>query len=100
MEKFVANIAGLTVGPGAPVRIMGVINLSPESFYKGSIPETTDAQDRISRFVSEKADIIDFGAKSTAPLSVYGQPTYVTPEEEINRLEFPLNRVLDLKSRV
>ena len=32
-----ANLAGLKVGTGLPVRIMGVLNISPESFYKGSI---------------------------------------------------------------
>src|SRR5436189_259865 len=30
-----ANLAGVEVGDGCPVRIVGAINVSPESFYAG-----------------------------------------------------------------
>jgi len=35
--KLVADLAGLRVGDAYPVRVVGVINVSPESFYKGSV---------------------------------------------------------------
>jgi dihydropteroate synthase len=63
-----AQLAGLSVGDDSPVVIMGVINLAPETFYKGSLvrgPE--DAAKRAEEMVSEGADIIDLGAMSTAP---------------------------------
>ena len=31
------DLSGIKVGPNEPVKIQGVINLSPESFYKGSV---------------------------------------------------------------
>ncbi|NHJ85467.1 MAG: dihydropteroate synthase [Asgard group archaeon] len=61
---------------------MGVINLSPESFYKGSIKTGPGIilQTAI-RQVKEGADIIDIGAKSTAPYL----ETEISPKEEIKR---------------
>jgi dihydropteroate synthase len=37
MTAGVARIGGLLVGVGQPVRVMGVINVSPESFFPGSV---------------------------------------------------------------
>ena len=35
--KMQFSLAGVPVGPTQPVRILGVINVSPESFYHGSV---------------------------------------------------------------
>jgi len=37
-----SELGGTKVGLEHPVRIMGVINLSPESFYKGSIATSVE----------------------------------------------------------
>ena len=37
-----ARIGRLELGEGLPVRVMGVINVSPESFYKGSVRVTPE----------------------------------------------------------
>jgi len=39
------TIAGLKVGDDQPVRIMGVINLSKESFYKNSVVSLVHVHD-------------------------------------------------------
>jgi dihydropteroate synthase len=39
MTAGVARIGGLLVGVGQPVRVMGVINVSPESFLPGECEE-------------------------------------------------------------
>jgi dihydropteroate synthase len=66
--KGYANLAGVEVGDGVPVRIVGAINVSPESFYGGSVARGRVAlQKRAVRMVDEGADIIDIGAMSTAP---------------------------------
>ena len=72
----------LGVGDQSPVRLMGILNLSPESFYKESYisPELLLAQ--VKTDVSNGASILDFGARSTAPWS---EP--ITLEEEYNRVE-------------
>lgn len=62
------SFAGVRVGGTAPVRIMAVLNVSPESFYRGSIREEASAiRDCALRYVDEGADFIDIGAMSTAP---------------------------------
>jgi len=66
--KLYANLAGIDVGDGFPVRVMGVLNASPESFYKDSVATTTRAlQTHARRMVAEGADLLDVGAMSTAP---------------------------------
>lgn len=63
------TIAGLKVGDDQPVRIMGVINLSKESFYKNSIISPEHVHDAALRMIREGADLIDIGARSTWPLA-------------------------------
>ncbi len=63
-----ANLAGVDVGDGFPVRIVGAINVSPESFYAGSVARNRGALQRLAvRMMEEGADLLDLGAMSTAP---------------------------------
>jgi dihydropteroate synthase len=67
-KRLYANLAGVEVGDGFPVRIVGAINVSPESFYTGSVARGRAALQRLAaRMVEEGADILDIGAMSTAP---------------------------------
>jgi dihydropteroate synthase len=78
-----AIFGNIRIGINHPVRIMGVINLSPESFYRGSIVKDVDsAVERAIVMVEGGADIIDIGGMSTAPY----KDTYISPEEEIERV--------------
>ncbi|MDI6640247.1 MAG: dihydropteroate synthase, partial [Methanocellales archaeon] len=61
------EIVGMRIGDLCPTRIMGVINLSEESFYKGSVASGDKVVERASIMVEEGADMIDVGARSTAP---------------------------------
>jgi dihydropteroate synthase len=66
--KLSANLAGLEVGDGVPVRIMGAINVSPESFHRGSVAVGRRRLEKMAlRMVAEGADVLDVGAMSTAP---------------------------------
>ena len=63
-----ANLAGVDVGDGFPVRIVGAINVSPESFYSGSVAHSRRALQRLAQtMVEDGADLLDIGAMSTAP---------------------------------
>ncbi len=63
-----ARLGPLSVGDAFPVRIMAAINVSPESFYKGSVAGTSDSvAARARRAVEDGADLIDIGGASTAP---------------------------------
>ena len=78
-----ANLAGLEVGDGLPVRILGAINVSPESFYKGSVAADESGLRRLAeRMAAEGADMLDVGAMSTAPYL----HTEISEAEEIRRL--------------
>lgn len=62
--------------------IMGIVNLTPDSFFPGSrAPEPEKAVERALALLEEGADILDFGAESTRPGSAP-----VDSDEEIKRL--------------
>ncbi|MDD2559666.1 MAG: dihydropteroate synthase [Bacteroidales bacterium] len=48
-------------------KVMGVLNITPDSFYPGSRISLNDLEDRVDKMISEGADIIDVGACSTRP---------------------------------
>lgn len=78
-----ANLGGIKVGAGFPTRVIGAVNISPESFYKGSVHTTrAEIEQTVSRMAEEGAHVIDLGGMSTAP---YLQ-TQVPMEEERRRL--------------
>lgn len=92
-DSLNVDIDGLLVGPGNPVRVMSVINLSPESFYKGSVADSIDKfQAMIETTSKEGADIIDIGGASTAPKNVYGTSD-ISVEEEIKRVAQALDSI-------
>lgn len=63
-----AELGGIEVGDGHPVAIIGVLNLSPESFYGGSVVRgPAQAVEQAKRMLRQGASIIDVGAMSTAP---------------------------------
>ena len=66
---------------GERTYIMGVINVSPDSFSGDGISGVKEALEQAKRFVAEGADILDIGGESTRPDS---KP--VTEEEEIRRV--------------
>ncbi|MBY8984661.1 MAG: dihydropteroate synthase [Candidatus Lokiarchaeota archaeon] len=79
----------LEIGDRYPTVIMGVLNLSPESFYKGSVYSNTLSLKKATlEMVSNGAKILDLGARSTAPWS-----QKITIKEEINRLKWAMETV-------
>ena len=78
---------------GRPL-VMGVLNVTPDSFSDGGRfldPDAAIAHAR--RMVDDGADIIDIGAESTRP---YGSAIPVAPDEERRRLEPVLSAVAGL----
>ena len=72
----------LEIGDELPTVIMGVLNLSPESFYKGSVYEESEALKNATREMIENgAKMLDLGARSTAPWS-----KRISVKEEIERI--------------
>jgi dihydropteroate synthase len=78
-----ANLAGVEAGDGFPVRLVGAINVSPESFYAGSVARSEASLARLAeRMAAEGADLLDLGAMSTAPYLT----TEISADEEARRL--------------
>jgi len=78
------SIGKVSIGCRMPVRIMGIINVSSESFYKNSIKTSIQEISKTATQMQESgADIIDIGAMSTAPYL----ETIIPFEEEIRRLK-------------
>jgi len=68
MINYVNKLGTVSVGDSDPVRIMGILNVSPESFYKKSISITKQRiVDAVNKMEEEGADFIDVGGMSTAP---------------------------------
>lgn len=84
------RIGRIKVGDLQPVRVMAVINLSKESFYKGSVATANQALAKARSLAEEKADLIDLGAVSTAP----GSPR-IDESLERDRLLPALRQLLD-----
>lgn len=71
-------------GPGERARVVGVLNLTPDSFYDGGrYADTGRALDHALRLAAEGADALDLGGLSTRP----GLSASVGPDEEWRRLE-------------
>ena len=84
------DIRGLKIGDRHPVRLMGAINLSRESFYKPSVVDQGFILETARRIVHEGATIIDVGARSTWPLA---KP--ITKQEERESLLPALEELQD-----
>jgi len=83
MISYVNKLGNVGVGGSNPVRIMGILNASPESFYKKSISTTRQRiVNTIHRMEDEGADFIDVGGMSTAPYL----STMVSEKTEANRI--------------
>ena len=75
------NIGGHLLELQEP-QIMGILNITPDSFFSGSRTETeTDITRRLHQMMQEGADMIDVGAYSSRPGAAD-----VSPEEEMERL--------------
>lgn len=75
------SVSSLLAAKKMPL-IMGILNVTPDSFYSGS--RRTDCKgacDAVLRMAEEGADIVDIGAESTRPWS-----GYIDRDEELGRL--------------
>jgi dihydropteroate synthase len=87
------NLLGRLLAKNRPV-VMGVLNITPDSFSDGGqfiAPEAAFRQAK--RLIEEGADVIDIGAESTRP---YGGAKPVSLEDELARLQPILPTVVEM----
>ena len=79
---MIYTFGGVPVDLGARVHIMGILNVTPDSFSDGGAHATTASAVRHGMAMAEDgADFIDVGGESTRPGA-----SPVAPEEEIRRV--------------
>lgn len=84
------NCNGRLFASEEPV-VMGIINVTPDSFYSGSRREETDAVLRqAEKMLGEGARILDIGGQSTRPGS-----ERLSAEEELTRVTEPIRAIQD-----
>ena len=84
LSKYI-NVNGRLLDLSTP-QVMGVLNVTPDSFYSECRAQTDEAiADRARQILEEGASIIDIGAYSSRPNCVD-----ISPEEELNRLRYAL----------
>jgi dihydropteroate synthase len=90
----------LRIGPrefawGARTYIMGVVNVSPESFSGDGVSSADEALALARRMAADGADIVDIGGQSTRPGRVKSDAGFdeLTPEEEIARVVPAIERI-------
>ena len=81
-NNILFKFKGKTLDLSKKTHVMGIMNITPDSFSDGNQYKTVDEYlFRIEEMLDQGADIIDFGAESTRPGS---KP--VTADEELERL--------------
>src|SRR5438445_7865068 len=90
-KRFEWKIRGRTLNLGERTLIVGVLNVTPDSFSDGGKYQDPDrAFARAIELEEEGADVIDVGAESTRPGSVR-----IPEAEELRRLAPVLKRLRD-----
>jgi len=82
------NCNGRLIALDTP-RVMGIINVTPDSFYEGSrYIDPGEIIEAVGRMVKEGADMVDVGASSSRPGA-----SSVSEEEEMGRLHMALGAI-------
>lgn len=79
-KPFSLNIHGSLIEYDRPA-VMGIINVTPDSFYAGSRTKADEIGRRVRSMIDDGADMIDIGAYSSRPGAAE-----VSEAEEIDRL--------------
>jgi len=84
------RLARVRVGGSSPLRVMGIINTSTESFYKKSVFTDKKMIEKTAKLMEEDgADFIDVGGMSTAPYI----KTLISEDKEIKRITNAINAI-------
>lgn len=87
-KTYTMNVRGKLVDLSRP-QVMGILNVTPDSFYQGSRKQTeAEIANRSNEIIEEGGTVIDVGAFSTRPGAFE-----VTQEEEMDRLKRALSIV-------
>jgi dihydropteroate synthase len=87
-KKYSLNCRGKLINLSTP-KIMGILNVTPDSFYDGGKFQTKkEILKKTEKMIEEGASIIDVGAYSSRPGA-----EHISAEVEIQRLSFALSAI-------
>lgn len=93
-QKYTLLIKGRLISLEKP-KIMGILNLTPDSFFEGSRVkiDSADILSKAGKMIEEGADFLDLGGYSTRPgaidISIQEEIDRVIPAIEVIRKEYP-----------
>ena len=89
---YTLNCKGRLLVLDKPV-VMGILNITPDSFYSGSRIEQSNVLQKAQQMINEGATILDIGGQSTRPgsdrLTADEELKRVLPAIEVIKKEFP-----------
>jgi dihydropteroate synthase len=86
-SPFTLQVGGKLIYAESPV-IMGILNITPDSFYSISRTEESAIVERAGQMIAEGAQILDIGGQSTRPGA-----ERISPDEEWARVESGLKAI-------
>lgn len=91
--KHMHALGGVQIGCDVPPRIMGIINVSPESYYSKSISsDAATIRNMATQMEESGADFIDVGGMSTAPY----RDIIVSEQAESDRVCMAISNISDV----
>jgi dihydropteroate synthase len=66
-ERGALRLRGRTLPWGARTYLMGIVNVTPDSFSGDGVPDAASAAQRARAQLADGADVLDIGAESTRP---------------------------------
>jgi dihydropteroate synthase len=90
-QPEITRCAGKEFVWGKRTYVMGIVNLSPDSFSGDGLVDVAAACDQAQRMESEGADILDIGGESTRPGAAS-----ISPDEELRRVIPLISRLAPL----
>jgi len=89
----------LQIGDNYPARIIGIVNLSENSFFRGSVASSqSELQISIEKMIKDGVNGIDIGAQSTRPIQIYGGEGRLNEEQELEIIREAVKTSLDVLS--
>jgi dihydropteroate synthase len=99
--QIIGKLGPVEVGDNVGTRLMAVMNLSPSSFFRGSIKKTkAEIQSHLELVIHTGADFIDVGAISSAPTFLYEKREFISIVTEIERFSSFFNVYKEMSAEI
>ena len=92
MKNLAELIEQKLVDEKRKTKLVGILNLTPDSFSNDGVVDSKKAIERLYQLVEDGADMIDIGAESSRP-----NANYIDADEQIRRLSLVINEIKNVQ---